>query len=215
MNAPVPLYVSVPVTSLRVPQSREYLESFPCPAPSTVYGMLLSTVGENDRLAYEGAELAVAVLDPMPVKSLVLRTLWHIKNKKVPPGLLENRRPDFQELLTGLKLAVWVRKGSGEMAEPSLEQRLHGVIRQPSSANRFGGLALGESTHLVDELRPWRNEDGTVGHILIGSPAGDLTLPIWPDHVGSRYTRWGQYSLERHTVIEPPPPEAWVDISRS
>jgi hypothetical protein len=29
---------------------------------------------------------------------------------------------------------------------------------------------------------------------------GDLSLPIWPDHVGSR-TRWGQYRLSDEADI--------------
>ena len=39
---PLALYLSAPVASFRVPQAREYLETFPCPPPATVYGALLS-----------------------------------------------------------------------------------------------------------------------------------------------------------------------------
>src|SRR6202044_1447868 len=40
------VFVSAPVASFRVPQAREYWETLPCPPPATVYGMLLSAVGE-------------------------------------------------------------------------------------------------------------------------------------------------------------------------
>jgi CRISPR-associated protein Cas5t len=70
------LYVSVPVAGFRVAQAREYWETYPCPPPSTIYGMLLSLVGEPNRLAHQGCEIAVAVVSD-PRRSVVLRTLWH------------------------------------------------------------------------------------------------------------------------------------------
>ena len=45
----VGVYICAPVASFRVPRAREYFETFPCPPPSTVYGMLLSMVGEVNR----------------------------------------------------------------------------------------------------------------------------------------------------------------------
>jgi CRISPR-associated protein Cas5t len=69
--------------------------------------MLLSMVGEINRRTHEGAEVAIAVMS-IPAYSVVLRTLWRVKKKALGPGLGENRRPDFQELLTYVDLAVWV-----------------------------------------------------------------------------------------------------------
>ncbi len=106
----VGLYVSVPVACFRVPRAREYFETFPCPPPATAYGMLLSLVGEVDRRAHEGAEIAIAMLSE-PEYSTVLRTMWRVRFGNVPLGLGSNRRPDFQELLTNVRLAVWVRRG--------------------------------------------------------------------------------------------------------
>ena len=134
--APIALYVSVPVASFRVPQAREYFETLPCPPPSTVYGMILSLVGEPNRLQHEGAELALALLSE-PERSVVLRTLWRVKSRKHGPGLADNRRPDFQELLTGTRIVVWVREGSNEGASPKLEERLANTLSNPNSANRF------------------------------------------------------------------------------
>lgn len=186
------LYVSVPVASFRVPRAREYFETFPCPPPSTIYGMLLSMVGEVNRRVHEGAELAMALLSE-PSYSVVLRTLWRVKDRKEGPGLGNNRRPDFQELLTDTRLAVWIRKGAGEQNNPSLASRIREAIQRPSTLSRFGGLSLGESTHLVDEIAML--DDRLVkGQLLMKQDEGDLSLPIWPDHVGS-ITRWGQYRL--------------------
>jgi CRISPR-associated protein Cas5t len=194
----VGVYVSVPVACFRVPRAREYFETFPCPPPSTVYGMLLSMVGEINRRAHEGAEIAMALLSE-PSYSVVLRTLWRVKDRKKGPGLGNNRRPDFQELLTGTRLAVWIRKGVNEHNEPSLASRVHEALQKPSTVSRFGGLSLGESTHLVDEVAMLDNE-GHKGRILMAEDDGDLSLPIWPDHVGS-VTRWGQYRLSDETML--------------
>src|SRR5437016_12184929 len=131
----VGLYVSVPIACFRVPRAREYFETFPCPPPSTVYGMLLSMVGEVNRRVHEGAELAIALLSE-PGCSVVLRTLWRVKDRKEGPGLSNNRRPDFQELLTDIRLAVWVRKGSGENWETPLVDRLKAALR--SEERRVG-----------------------------------------------------------------------------
>ena len=194
----VGLYVSVPIACFRVPRAREYFETFLCPPPSTIYGMLLSMVGEVNRREHEGAEIAMALLSE-PTYSVVLRTLWRVKDRKEGPGLGNNRRPDFQELLSDTQLAIWVRRGTGEASERSLASRVEQAIRQPSSVSRFGGLSLGESTHLVNDITLL---DGAImrGRLLIAEDDGDLSLPIWPDHVGSK-TRWGQYRLSDEAEI--------------
>lgn len=207
------LHVSVPVACFRVAQAREYLETYSVPPPSTVYGMLLSLVGEEDRFRHEGAELALAMVSH-PMRSVVLRTLWRVKNKEIGPGIGANRRPDFQELLTGVQLVVWLRNGVDE-ERPSLAERVGAALESPHSVLRFGALSLGESTHLVDEVREFRESDTAVGHFLISDLAGDLALPVWPDHVGSKGTTWGQFRLEEGKLESEPPTEVWTVIRRS
>lgn len=208
------LFVSVPIASFRVPQAREYFETLPCPPPSTVYGMLLALVGEPNRLLHLGAEIAVAMVGT-PEHSVVLRTLWRVKAKETGPGIGENKRPDFQELLTGIRLAVWVRAGAAEAANPFLAERLRHTLAAPATANRFGGLSLGESTHLVDEVRALRAADGHEGQFLVRDPRGNLALPVWPDHVGSIGTVWGQYRLVTSSLAAEVPTEAWTTIKRA
>jgi len=210
----VGLYVSVPVACFRVPRAREYFETFPCPPPATIYGMLLSMVGEVNRRAHEGAEIAMALLSE-PSYSVVIRTLWRVKDRKEGPGLGSNRRPDFQELLTDTRLAIWIRKGATEQAGISLASRVQEALQLPSSVSRFGGLSLGESTHLVDEIT-MLNVEALKGQLLKAEDDGDLSLPIWPDHVGS-FTRWGQYRLsdEREiTDVELDNKSVWTVICR-
>jgi CRISPR-associated protein Cas5t len=204
------LYVSVPVACFRVPRAREYFETFPCPPPSTVYGMLLSMVGEVNRHLHEGAEVAIALVSK-PAYSVVLRTLWRVKSKKYGLGLGENRRPDFQELLTDVGLAVWVRRGGNEIGEPSLAQRINDALDDPAVVSRFGGLSLGESTHLVDEIARLDSMHRG-GQLLLADEEGDLSLPVWPDHVGSS-TRWESYRLVDFDLNKDLPEEAWTTIT--
>jgi CRISPR-associated protein Cas5t len=207
------LFVSVPVASFRVPQAREYWETLPCPPPATVYGMLLAIVGEPNRLHHEGAEVALALISA-PELSVVVRTLWRVKDQKLAPGIGENRRPDFQELLSNVRLAIWVRTGTAEPARPSLSDRVTTAVARPSNVDRFGGLSLGESTHLVDEVRALRPIDHGEGRLLLGDFEGDLTLPVWPDHVGAAGTRWGQYRLVPGMVGTEPDERAWTIVRR-
>jgi CRISPR-associated protein Cas5t len=207
----ISLYISVPVACFRVPRAREYFETFPCPPPSTVYGMLLSMIGEVNRCVHEGAEIAIAMLSE-PAYSVVLRTLWRVKDRNEGLGLSNNRRPDFQELLTDVRLAVWVRKGAYERGDISLIDRIRAAINQPNSVARFGGLSLGESTHLVDEVS-LLDQQSRWGQLLVAEDDGDLSLPIWPDHVGST-TRWGQYRLVDSDLTSELPQAAWTMIRR-
>jgi CRISPR-associated protein Cas5t len=206
----VALYVSAPVAAFREPYAREYLTTLPCPPPATVYGMLLSLVGEVERHAHAGAELALAVIS-QPARSTVIRTSWRVKSADVPAGLGGNKRPDYQELLTDVRLVIWVRRGADE-AERPLVERVRAAVDREESPVRFGALALGESTHLVDEVRRWRAEDGRVGRLLVRDPSGELALPVWVDHVGSAGTRWGQYRLSDGEIGPVPADEAWSRI---
>jgi CRISPR-associated protein Cas5t len=174
--------------------------------------MLLSLVGESNRLAHRGTEVAIGLI-ANPERSLVLRTLWRVKDVKKGPGLGNNKRPDFQELLTHVQLSLWIRHGKDEKAQPPLQERLQAAFVNPKAVSRFGGLALGESTHLVNEIRLWRQNDTQNGRLLLSDEKGDLSLPIWPDHVGSKGTVWGQFSLREAILSEIEPPKlAWITI---
>ena len=85
-----------------------------------------------------------------PSQSVVLRTVWRVK--KTPLGSSGNTRPDYQQLLTGVEALIWC-DSFDESPEngATLEERVATAIQSPHTITRFGGLALGESTHLVDE----------------------------------------------------------------
>lgn len=205
------LFVSVPVKSFRAPRAREYLETLPVPPPSTVYGMLCALVGEVDGSRHVGAELAIGVLTP-GARSRVLRLMWQTKRLDEPRGVGPNKGPDYQELLTGLRIAVHVRQGD-DQASPDLAQRVGAALERPADVVRFGRLSLGESTSLVDEIRSLRGHDLQPDSFwLVKSPDGLHTLPLWADHISGAQTRWGQFAEGSMLSPATPPDQAWARV---
>jgi CRISPR-associated protein Cas5t len=204
------LSVEVPVASFRMPYAREFAESYEIPPPATVYGMFLSLVGEENRYRHIGARVAIARVRPMdkgaehfsPNRSVILRTFRRIKKKPISDPT--NARPDFQEVLTGLRLAVWVDSSAEKEAEPTLAERLGNAFSAPDAVQRFGGLSLGESRDLVDSVSLLPDETAKPDHPfrpgascqwLEKDDLGSLAMPFWVDHVGSAKTLWASYEF--------------------
>lgn len=203
------IYVSVPVACFRKGLAREYLETEAIPPPATCYGFLLSLVGETDRRRHVGCRVT-PVLIGKPPTSVVLRTVWRVK--KTPLGSSGNTRPDYQQLLTGVELVIWLDSQSEESTiGPTLETRVATALSQPATVTRFGGLSLGESTHLVDEVTPVtrmiQREPGRLNRparAFLLRERGRLTLPIWVDHVSSAKTRFATGDLVDWQPQQPP-----------
>ena len=200
------LYVSVPIASFRPGAAREFWETGPLPPPSTVYGFLLAMVGEIDRERHIGVRCTAGLIGT-PDRSTVLRKLWRIKElggkKNATQGNGSNVRPDYQQLLTGLRLTVFVdsteETGDGETLESRLRIALDPKHR--GSINRFGGLSLGESTHMVDEVCEASKRDPEEiqsAEVFLCEANGNLTMPVWVDHVGAAGTR---YATGRLTAL--------------
>lgn len=180
------LQVTVPIACFRKGLAREYLETEVLPPPATCYGFLLSLVGETNRCRHLGTRVTAGLLGRSEI-STVLRTVWRVKS--LPLGAGGNTRPDYQQLLTHVKLAVWL-DATEDSATPNLEQRVITALDTPEQIDRFGGLSLGESTHLVDEVSRLPPNDHRVAHTFLLQKRGRMTLPVWVDHVGSRNTRY-------------------------
>jgi len=190
---PLALCVEVPIACFRQSRAREYAETYPVPPPSTIYGMLLSMVGEIDRYKHCGVKLAIALI-AKPQKSTVIRTFRRFKKKDIHDPT--NARPDYQELLTDIQFIVWVDAGM-DRSTPTLPERLQFALDNPDRIDRFGGLCLGESRDLVNSVSLLsEKESNTSLSWLIQDEDGLLTLPYWVDHVGSQGTRWRRYRLE-------------------
>ncbi|MCG6157256.1 type I-MYXAN CRISPR-associated protein Cas5/Cmx5/DevS [Rubinisphaera margarita] len=209
------LYVSVPIACFRRGRAREYLETELLPPPSMCYGFFLSLVGETDRENHIGCRVSPSIVfslnpDEMPGQftsdlSVVLRTVWRVKSK--PLGSAGNTRPDYQQLLSNIHLVIWL-DSSGETCERTLEQRVQEALTSPGNIQRFGGLSLGESTHLVDEvveIERWlaRQKHPVSARRFELDPKGNLSLPVWVDHVGSQGTRYVRGSLIPGSIQTP------------
>ena len=123
---------------------------------------------------------------------------WPEPDIVVGLGSGTNARPDYQQLLTGIELAVWL-DSADEPGELRLEDRVRDALANPASVTRFGGLSFGESTHLVDEVcvgdRATARIAGRTPRAFLLAPKGRLTLPVWVDHVGSQHTRYATGDL--------------------
>ena len=198
--ATIALKVEVPIACFRCSHAREYIETYPIPPPSTVYGMLLSLIGEENRYLHCGVKLAIAILSE-PEKSTVIRKFRRFKHKDIHHPA--NTRPDYQELLTNINFVVWVATGL-DKAKPNLLERLQQAFANPASVHRFSGLYLGESRDLVNVVTPLReNEPVQLLQWLVQDEDGWLILPYWVDHIGSKGTRWKSYTLEETQIWQP------------
>jgi CRISPR-associated protein Cas5t len=206
----ITLQIEVPIACFRQSHAREYLETYPVPPPATVYGMLLSLVGEIDRYEHCGTRLAIALLSE-PQKSTVVRTFHRYKKRNIHDS--SNIRPDYQELLTDIRLLVCINAGT-DKARPPLTERLQQAFGDPTSVDRFGGLSLGESRDLVNTVRLIENCNEESMQWLIQDEYGSLKLPYWVDHVGSQGTRWSKYVLQKLCVHQLPN-SAWTEIRAS
>lgn len=196
------LYVSIPIACFRKGMAREYLETEVLPPPATCYGFLLSLVGETDRTRHVGCRVTATLLG-QPDKSVVLRTVWRIKSRQLQMGAGNNRMPAQQELLSGVRLVLWLDSREEIGQSPSLEQRVIEALAHPERVDRFGGLSFGESTHLVDEVKAFSENKTLQGTAFLLTDRGRLTLPVWVDHVGSAGTRFVTGDLAPVSMIAP------------
>jgi CRISPR-associated protein Cas5t len=208
------VYATVPVACFRKGMAREYLETEPLPPPATCYGFLLSLVGETDRRRHVGCRVAPVLLNSSPI-SVVLRTVWRVK--KTPLGSSGNTRPDYQQLLTSIELLIWM--DSSNESNGGLEGRVRQAITNPETISRFGGLCLGESTHLVDVVSLFEGRTADQlrersGQAFLLDGRGRMTLPVWVDHVGSAGTRYATGNLVPGP-LHPPPIELMPRIDHS
>ena len=209
------LRVLVPIACFRKGLAREYLETEPIPPPATCYGFLLALVGETKRHRHIGCRV-MPVLVNKPRQSVVLRTVWRVK--KTPLGSPGNTRPDYQQLLSPVELVIWLESSKEADGSSTLESRVRLAIQEPSSIVRFGGLSLGESTHLVDEVDvlssrfapDYRDKSGQA---FVVAERGRLTLPVWVDHVGSAGTRFATGNLVARPIFQEPTIEEMPQIN--
>lgn len=201
----ITLRVEVPYASFRKSYARSFAETYPLPPPATVYGMLLSLVGERFRLRHEGVRLAFAYgcrqIDGdcrhpcLPNIATTLRKLSRYKYGVPSKQSKLGNAPDFVETLCGIEFLCWVDSSQENDDAPNLEARIIEAIELPDTVDRYGLLCLGLSDDAVNDVSICKHIEDK-WHRLVPSPSGSMELPVWIDHVGSAKTRWSRYQLE-------------------
>jgi len=150
---------------------------------------------------------------------------WPKPKCEIGLGCGSNARPDYQQLLTGVELVVWLDSSSEQGGSPTLEARVCQAldVKARDSITRHGGLSLGESTHLVDAVSLLTDElcqglverladDRIAPRTYLRDQTGLLGLPVWVDHVGSANTVYEVGSLVESESLEPPPVDRMPQI---
>lgn len=206
--------VEVPFASFRKSYARSFAETYPLPPPATIYGMLLSLVGERCRKRHEGVRMAFA-FKKIPHVATTLRKLsrykYGVSNKQHRLG----NAPDYVETLCGVEFLCWVDSSNervldGQKAKVNartLESRVVEAIKTPERIPRYGVLCLGLSDDAVNDVELCEVPNG-LWLRLIPVDCGEMELPIWVDHVGSIGTRWQRFQLESIALPADSPPAA-------
>ena len=203
------LYIDCPCTSFPRSFARDYKETYLYPPPATIYGFVLSLVGEADLKAHLGVKLAMGIIDKKPAISRILRKQRHHKFSKkhmgtYPPS--QYSKPNFQELLTDVKVVIKL-DSSQESAKIKLDERVTIALSSPEQITRFGGLSLGESWALINGIRPYRETDGKINW-LSKDCRGLISLPVWINRQNQRGT-FQRFSFGEFNS------DCWVEIKAS
>jgi CRISPR-associated protein Cas5t len=208
----ITLRIEVPYASFRKSYARSFAETYTLPPPATVYGMLLSLVGERFRRRHVGVRLAFAY-KRVPQIATTLRKLsryiYGVPGKQAKLG----NAPDFIETLCGIDFLCWVDSSGEHDAGQTLEQRIITALTTPESIDRYGILCLGLSDDVVNDVQLCETIEGE-WYQLVPDNMGTIELPVWVDHVGAANTRWQRYQLDtRATTVTAPTFDQWTEIT--
>jgi CRISPR-associated protein Cas5t len=202
-------YLECPYSSFPRSFARDYKETYFYPPPSTIYGFLLSLVGEEDLTVHLGVRLAIGMIgDKSPISRIVRKQRSHKfgKNHLGTYPTSQFSKPNFQELLTDIQVAIKIDSGN-ESASIKLDERVAIALSTPEQITRFGGLSLGESWALINGIRTYRTEDGAIKW-LIKDNRGLIGLPIWIDRTTTQGT-FQRFSLSDSEVVDE---NCWIEI---
>lgn len=213
----IALRIEVPYASFRKSYARSFAETYPFPPPATVYGMLLSLVGERFRRRHEGLRLAFAY-ERVPQIATTLRKLSRFKYGVPGKQSKLGNAPDFIETLCGIEFLCWIdssHEQGNEDGTPKgdgrkLEERIIEAIHSPTNVERYGILCLGLSDDAVNGVSLCEAIEGDWLRLL-PRDTGTIELPVWVDHVGAAETRWRRYELdaEKRLLTAAPGGDGW------
>lgn len=177
----IALRLSVPFARWCRPRAGSYNESLTHPTIATVYGCLLSAVGEYDRSAHVGVRVTIGVIRQGDVSTLLYK-----KIKKTDKPLKEqDRRLDFLrtlrkvDVVTNSELLIYV--DSSSEGGTRLEDRLVQALRDPGSVVREGVWCLGYSDDMIDDHELY-TDSFPASDVFLLDDEGDISIPVWVDH---------------------------------
>jgi len=190
------VHVECSYASFRKSFARSYAETYPLPPPATVYGMLLSLVGERLRRRHLGVRLAFAHAR-LPRVATTLRKLSRYKYGVAGKQETLGNAPEYVETLCGIDFLCFVDSEAEMNPAATLEMRIDEAISEPERVTRTGVVSMGLSDDAVDAIG-LVDVDTPPGRWRWMSPvdAGSIDLPVWVDHVGAQHTRWRRYVLD-------------------
>ena len=163
----IQLYIDAPVASFPRRFAHDYRESYRYPPLTTVFGCILSFIGELDITAYPIDSVDVGVINKYPAISSICvkqRNFPYMpggkhaktREKSYPPGVYPSSlysKPNIKEIVFGTKIVAQI---NNESLAARVCYSLH------SGGDRFGVLSLGESSAIVNCIREYRPEDGDI-----------------------------------------------------
>lgn len=161
------VYIEAPIASFPRRFAHDYRETYLYPPRTTVFGCILSFVGELDIAAYPIESLEVGVINKHPeISSVCIKQRnfaytpggkhYKIKQQSYGPGVYPSSyysKPNIKEIVYGTKI---VAKINNEPLTARIRYSLH------DGGDRFGILSLGESSAVVNSIREYRKEDGEI-----------------------------------------------------
>ena len=163
----IQIYIEAPVASFPRRFAHDYKETYLYPPLTTVYGCILSLIGELDISVYPMDSIDVGVINKYPAISSVCVKQRNnaytpggkhakIRKKSYSPGVYPASfysKPNIKEIVVGTKIVVQINN------EPLAARVLYSLH---SGCDRFGILSLGESSAMVNCIREYRPEDGEI-----------------------------------------------------
>jgi CRISPR-associated protein Cas5/DevS len=179
--------------------------------------MLLSLIGVDweNKAKYAGVNLALAI-EGEPELSRVFRKFRRVPQApKAKADPLTARRPDYQDLLIGLNLWIWVNDGSSSNSMQRLIEKALDPLKR-REIKRYGGLSLGESSFLVNEVIIKEPGTDCQGKFLCKDEEGYYSFPVWVHHprCGDGKTKLNRFSILNPVPLKQPPPKdpRWITI---
>jgi len=217
----IALMVDAPFATFRKSFSRSYAETYPLPPPATVYGMLLSLVGEKYRTRHEGVRMAFAYGEGRKIAATLKRLSrykYSVPGKQQKEGIFL----DYIEVLCNINFLCWIDSACEKLKDraPTLEERILEALEYPERVARFGVVSLGLSDDLVNDIRlysPAEDRDRNWCR-LIPRDDGTIELPVWVNHVSGFGTEWRRFVLDEARVLDQPPGTEewpWISIERA